>query len=88
MTYHHTGGVTIERPSNAKKSQKQKPVVILLLRITEECYNYQVSLYEANSANQGSITSPVPLIGNIQGALGIFTCYTEDYKFVSRENFQ
>ena len=28
------------------------------------------------------------LIGNIQGALGIFTCYTEDYKFVSRENFQ
>ena len=85
---HHTGGVTIERTIKCQEIEEAEAVVILLLRITEECYNYQVSLYEANSANQGSITSPVPLIGNIQGALGIFTCYTEDYKFVSRENFQ
>ena len=84
----HTGGVTIERTIKCQEIEEAEAVVILLLRITEDCYNYQVSLYEANSANQGSITSPVPLIGNIQGALGIFTCYTEDYKFVSRENFQ
>ena len=85
---HHTGGVTIERTIKCQEIAEAEAVVILLLRITEECYNYQVSLYEANSANQGSITSPVTLIGNIQGALGIFTCYTEDYKFVSRESFQ
>ena len=85
---HHTGGATIERTIKCQEIEEAEAVVILLLRITENCYNYQISLYEANSANQGSITSPVPLIGNIQGALGIFTCYTEDYKFVPRENFQ
>ena len=85
---HHTGGATIERTIKCQEIEEAEAVVILLLRITEDCYNYQISLYEANSANQGSITSPVPLIGNIQGALGIFTCYTEDYKFVPRENFQ
>ena len=85
---HHTGGATIERTIKCQEIEEAEAVVILLLRITEDCYNYQISLYEANSANQGSITSPVPLIGNIQGALGIFTCYTEDYKFVPRKNFQ
>ena len=53
------------------------------MRITKDCYNYQISLNEANSANQGSITTPVPLEGNIEGALGIFTCYTEDTKSIT-----
>lgn len=57
---HHTGGVTIERTIKCQEIAEAEAVVILLLRITEECYNYQVSLYEANSANQGSITSPGP----------------------------
>ena len=56
---------------------------ISLMRITKDCYNYQISLNEANSANQGSITTPVPLEGNIEGALGIFTCYTEDTKSIT-----
>ncbi len=60
-------------------------VFITLMRITEACYNYQISLYEANSANQGSITTPVPLVGNIQGALGIFTCYTKSNKYIPKE---
>lgn len=85
---HYSGGNIIERTIKCPEIAEAEAVVILLLRITEECYNYQISLYEANSANQGSITSPVPLIGNIQGALGIFTCYTEDYKYIPRSDFQ
>ena len=85
---HNTGGVTIEKTIRCQEIEKAEAIVILLLRITEECYNYQISLYEANSANQGSITSPVPLVGNIQGALGIFTCYTEDYRYVLRNDFE
>lgn len=53
---------------------------ICLKRITQENYEYQLSLRAANSAQQGSITVPVPLQGNLKGALGIFTCYTEDEK--------
>jgi hypothetical protein len=51
---------------------------VSLRRLTRACYDYQVSLNEANSAQHGSITTPVPLAGNIQGAVGIFTCYTEE----------
>lgn len=80
--------LTIEKTVRCQEIEKAEAIVILLLRITEECYNYQISLYEANSANQGSITSPVPLVGNIQGALGIFTCYTEDYRYVLRNDFE
>ena len=53
-----------------------------LKRITKANYDYQVSLNAANTANQSSITTPVPLKGNLQGALGIFTCYTEDKQTV------
>ena len=55
-------------------------VVFSLKRITRECYNYQISLNEANSTQQGSITSPIPLNGNINGSLGIFTCYTQAFR--------
>ncbi|MDR2131609.1 MAG: DUF4249 domain-containing protein [Odoribacteraceae bacterium] len=51
---------------------------VVLRRLTRACYDYQVSLNEANSTQHGSITTPIPLAGNITGALGIFTCYTED----------
>lgn len=53
-------------------------IIISLKHITKENYNYQVSLNRANAANQGSISTPFPLNGNLAGALGIFTCYTED----------
>ena len=52
-------------------------IILSLKRITQANYNYQISLRAANTANQSSITTPVPLQGNIEGALGIFTCYTE-----------
>ncbi|MDR2414933.1 MAG: DUF4249 domain-containing protein, partial [Odoribacteraceae bacterium] len=51
---------------------------LVLRRLTRACHAYQVSLNEANSAQQGSITTPALLDGNINGALGLFTCYTED----------
>ncbi|WP_155828269.1 hypothetical protein [Butyricimonas synergistica] len=43
--------------------------------------------YLVKLANQGSITTPVPLVGNIQGAMGIFTCYTKCNKFIPKERF-
>lgn len=57
-------------------------VVLTLKRITKENYDYQISLNGASSAIQGSITNPIPLKGNLSGALGIFTCYTEDRKVI------
>ncbi|MDR0544536.1 MAG: DUF4249 domain-containing protein [Odoribacteraceae bacterium] len=55
---------------------------VILRGVSRACYSYQISLNEANSAQQGSIISPAPLAGNIEGANGIFTCYTEDERVV------
>ncbi len=57
-------------------------IIINLKHITKANYDYQVSLNRANAANQGSISTPFPLNGNLSGALGIFTCYTEDSRIV------
>lgn len=57
-------------------------IVIDLKRFTDEGYKYQLSLKEASSANQDNITSPTPLLGNLSGALGVFTCYTNDRKTI------
>ncbi|MEG1736707.1 MAG: DUF4249 family protein [Odoribacter sp.] len=62
--------------------QQADQVVVNLKRITKANYEYQISLSVANSANQSSITTPVPLKGNLSGALGIFTCYTEDRRSI------
>lgn len=58
-------------------------IILTLKRITKANYDYQISLNGANAANQSSITNPVSLKGNLHGALGIFTCYTEDQKIIS-----
>lgn len=63
-------------------------LLISLKRLTRECYRYQLSLHEANSTQQGNITTPVPLEGNINGALGIFTCYTEHRRAFTLHNGQ
>lgn len=84
----YSPGASIEKTIRCQEIEEADGVFITLMRITEDCYNYQISLYEANSANQGSITTPVPLVGNIQGAMGIFTCYTKCNKFIPREQFQ
>ena len=41
-------------------------IIFTLKRITKANYDYQVSLNAANTANQSSITTPVPLKGNLQ----------------------
>ncbi len=68
----------IERSLTLTDYQKAEKIVLNLKRITQANYDYQISLNAANSANQSSITTPVPLKGNLKGAIGIFTCYTED----------
>lgn len=67
------------------ESADDAEILLTLKRITPENYDYQISLNGANTANQSSITTPVPLKGNLHGALGIFTCYTEDQ--VKIQNF-
>lgn len=71
-------GEAVEKSIFCSELEDASRVVLLLKRITRENYDYQISLNGANTAIQGSITNPVPLEGNINGALGIFTCYTED----------
>lgn len=58
--------------------QKSDKIILTLKRITKANYDYQISLNAANTANQSSITTPVPLKGNLRHALGIFTCFTSD----------
>lgn len=78
--YH--SGESVEKSIACSELATASKVVLLLKRITRENYDYQISLNGANSAIQGSITNPVPLEGNLNGALGIFTCYTEDRKTI------
>ncbi len=53
---------------------------VSLKRMTQEGYRYQYSLDEAKNSGNESLFTPVELLGNISGAMGIFTCYTEDRK--------
>ena len=78
---YHTGE-PVEKSIFCSELTTASKAVLLLKRITRENYDYQISLNGANSAIQGSITNPVPLEGNLNGALGIFTCYTEDRETV------
>ena len=50
---------------------------LTLMRVTEENYNYQLSLENAKNASTDNITYPSPLEGNLVGGVGIFTAYTE-----------
>lgn len=68
----------VEKSLPLSAVREAEKIICTLKRITPANYEYQISLHAANTANQSSITTPVPLKGNLQGALGIFTCYTED----------
>lgn len=72
----------IEKSLASTQLKDADKITLNLKRITKANYDYQISLNGANSANQSSITTPVPLKGNIEGTLGIFTCYTEDSKVI------
>lgn len=74
----YTYGHMIEKSLMLSDYRQADKIVFSLKRITRANYDYQISLNAANSANQSSITTPVPLKGNLKGAIGIFTCYTED----------
>lgn len=63
--------------------ERAEKIICNLKRITKANYDYQISLNAANTSNQSSITTPVPLKGNLNGAWGIFTCYTEDKHILS-----
>lgn len=78
--YH--SGEAVEKSILCSELANASNAILLLKRITRENYDYQISLNGANTAVQGSITNPVPLEGNLNGALGIFTCYTEDRKTI------
>lgn len=78
----HKGGRLIEKSIKTDNLQEADWINLNLKRITKANYDYQISLSGANSANQSSITTPVPLKGNLKGAIGIFTCYTEDNRII------
>lgn len=71
-------GKIVEKTMVLPEAPQADKIICILKRITRENYDYQISLHAANTANQSSITTPVPLKGNLNGALGIFTCYSED----------
>ena len=48
-----------------------------LMRVTEENFNYQLSLENAKNSSADNITYPSPLEGNLENGVGIFTAYTE-----------
>jgi hypothetical protein len=48
-----------------------------LFRVTEDNYNYQLSLWNARKANSDNLIFPDPLDSNIDNGIGIFTCYSE-----------
>lgn len=74
---YQTNGLT-EKSLSLPQAPRAEKIILSLKRITRANYDYQISLNAASTANQSSITTPVPLKGNLRGALGIFTCYTED----------
>lgn len=53
-------------------------ISIHIMRLTQENYNYQLSLDNAKDSNHDNLIQPAPLQGNLVNSLGIFTCYTED----------
>ena len=59
-------------------------VSVSLKRMTEAGYRYQYSMMEAQTSGDESLFAPVELLGNIEGAMGIFTCYTEDKMQVAK----
>jgi len=53
-------------------------IVSVVMRLTEENYNYQISLNNAKDSNDESLVQPASLNGNLINSAGIFTCYTVD----------
>jgi hypothetical protein len=54
-----------------------KSLKLELFRVTEANYKYQLSLWNAENANDDNLVFPNPLDGNIENGIGIFTCYSK-----------
>ena len=78
LDYGHIHSVQREEFEFELKADDYKQVEINLKRVTRENFDYQISLWNANKANNDNLTFPSPLEGNLSNAMGIFTCYTED----------
>ncbi len=50
----------------------------VLMRLTDENFKYQLSLKDAQNANNDNLVQPSPLKGNLSNSTGIFTCFTAD----------
>jgi len=53
-------------------------IEVTVMRVTEENYKYQRSLFQAKEASDGKVTYPAPIQGNLIGGEGIFTCFQSD----------
>ncbi|MBI9061030.1 MAG: DUF4249 family protein [Marinilabiliaceae bacterium] len=78
LDYGHIHSVQTEEFEFELKADDYNQVEINLKRVTRENFDYQISLWNANKANNDNLTFPSPLEGNLSNAMGIFTCYTED----------
>lgn len=71
-------GVKVENRHSFLTSETMDSVVITLKRLTREGFRYQLSIKDAEDANRDNLVTPAPLAGNLNGAIGIFTCFTKD----------
>lgn len=55
----------------------EKSLNLELFRVTEANYKYQLSLWNAENANNDNLVFPNPLDGNIENGIGIFTSYSK-----------
>lgn len=85
LDYGHINAVQTEEFEYELKTDDYDQVEIHLKRVTRENFDYQISLWNANKANNDNLTFPSPLEGNLRNAMGIFTCYTEDSKVLHRK---
>lgn len=82
-----SAGSKVESRQDFTLSEKTDSVVVTLKRFTKEGFQYQLSVKDAEDANKGSLVAPAPLVGNLEGAIGVFTCFTKDRICFKRSEF-
>lgn len=75
--------VTLDEKISSDSLLYSSEVELTLMRVTRENFEYQKSLNSAQNASKDNVTFPSPLEGNINGGLGIFTCYRQDVQVLS-----
>ena len=67
--------------------EKYNKLEVSLKRFTYEGYMYQMSIKDAKQANVDNLIPGAHIRGNIEGATGIFTCYTQDVIELEKGDF-